>query len=136
MTTKNDEVILQLKKQIEEKKKSIKATERFQPVTNCSLELDGIRSNIQVLTKEQLVSLLVKLNSYKKSADELGMLSEYIISGYSIDDWISDVKSKYMNLNRKEEQENLRQKEMRLMQLLSGDKKIELELDEIANSLK
>lgn len=136
MTTKNDELILQLKKQIDEKKKSLKATERFQPITNCSIELDGIRSNIQVLTKEQLISLLVKLNSYRKSADELGMLNEYSIGGYSVDDWISDVKSKYLNLNRKEEQENLRQKELRLTQLLSGEKKVELELEEIANSLK
>ena len=45
----NDELILQLKKQIEDKKKALRATEKFTPITNCSIELDGVRQNIQVL---------------------------------------------------------------------------------------
>ena len=134
--TENDALILQLKKQISEKKKLLEVTKRFQPLTNCSIEIDGIRLNIQVLSKDQLVNLLVKLNIYKMSAKELELLNEFSISGFTVDDWMKDVQSKLMNLNRKEEENKLVAMENRLHNLLSGEKKVELEIEEIANMLK
>jgi len=88
----NDSKIMELKKQIEDKKIKLGKSQKFSPITNCSIELDGVRVNIQVLNKEQLTTLLVKLNSYAISAKDLGI--DYIISGYSINDWIVDIKSK------------------------------------------
>lgn len=131
---KNDETILELKRKIAEKKKELKSSERFVPLTNCSIELDGVRSNIQVLTKEQLTMLLLKLTTYKLAMKEI-MLESFNISGFEIDDWIFDVKSKLATLTRKEEEQKLRQMEQKLHNLLSNDTKVELELQQIMQDL-
>ena len=135
MANENDTVILNLKKKIDEKKKALKGAEKFSPVTNCSLEMDGIRNNIQVLNKEQIVFLLMKLQSYKTAAEVLGVLEDAFVSGYKIDDWIVDLKSKLMIVNRKVEESRLRVLEDKLDALLSNEKKVELELKDIADSL-
>lgn len=132
---KNDEKILQLKAQIEEKKKKIVKIKRFSPITNCSLEFDGVRYNLQVLTREQLVSIMVKLNSLKMSAIDLDLLDEYTISGYSVNEWIADIKSKMDIILQREEQSKLQVLENKLHTLLSNDKKVELEIGEIESLL-
>ena len=136
MENKNDEIIMVLKKQIEEKKKLLKASERFVPFTNCSLELDGVRNNIQVLNKEQLVSILVRLNVLKNSAEQLGLLEDYMIGGFSVEDWMHDVKTKMTILNRKQEEDKLKALENRLELMLSSEKKIELELEAMRKLLE
>lgn len=137
MTNKtNDQKIMELKKQIEEKKKQIVKAQKFSPITNCSIEIDGQRYNIQVLTKEQLISLMVKLNSYAISADKLELLDDYFITGYNVLDWIKDIKAKLDYVCRKEEENKLKTMEFKLHQLLSNEKKVELEIDEIMKSLE
>lgn len=132
----NDQRILTLKKQIEEKKNKINKSLRFTPTTNCSIEIDGIRHNIQVLSRADLILLMVKLNSYMLSAKDLGMLDDYFISGYKVEDWISDIKSKIDILSRKEEEKSLKAMEEKLLKLLSDGKKVELELNDIESMLK
>lgn len=131
----NDQKILELKKQIEEKKKALAKSQKFSPITNCSIEIDGQRYNLQVLNKEQLITLLVKLNSYAMSAENLKLLEEYFITGYNVLDWIKDIKAKIAYLSRKEEENKLKAMEYKLNQLLSNEKKVELELNEIASFL-
>jgi hypothetical protein len=133
-TETNDSKIMELKKQIEEKKAKINKSQKFTPITNCSIEVDGVRHNLQVLSKEQLISLMVKLNAYAISAKDLGV--EYIVSGYIVSDWIIDIKAKLDFVSRKEEENKLKVMESKLDQLLSNEKKVELELDEIASLLK
>jgi hypothetical protein len=136
MANNNDQKILELKKQIEDKKKKVGKSQKLTPVTNCSIELDGMRININVLAKEQLVSLMVKLNSYAISAKELEVLDDYNISGFNVMDWIKDLKSKLEFINRKDEEQKLKAMESKLDLLLSNEKKVELEIDEIENLLK
>lgn len=131
----NDQRILELKKQIEIKKEKLGKSLRFSPVTNCSIELDGVRHNIQVLTKEQLVMLMVKLNSLLMSAKVLEVSEDFNISGYHVCDWISDIQSKIDILSRKDEERKLKAMEDKLLKLLSDGKKVELEIDEIASLL-
>jgi hypothetical protein len=133
--TKNDEAIMTLRKQIDDKKKSLKSSERFSPVTNCSIELDGLRYNIQVLTKEQIIAMMVKLNSYRMSAKDLGLLDEYQISGFAVAQWLADLMTRLDIVNRKTEENKLKMLEERLHKLLSDDKKTELEIDEISKLL-
>ena len=132
----NDSKIITLKNQISEKRKQIDKIKKFTPITNCSIEVDGIRSNIQVLVKEQLIALVIKLNSYVSSAKELGLLDEYTISGYKAEDWITDIKSKLDIVSRKDEERKLKDMEEKLDRLLSNEKKTELEINEIENMLK
>jgi len=129
----NDSKIMELKKQIEDKKIKLGKSQKFTPVTNCSIEVDGIRVNIQVLTKDQLITLLVKLNSYAISAKDLEIY--FSVSGYDVSDWITDIKSKLDFVSRKEEENKLKIMESKLHQLLSNEKKVELEIDEIMKSL-
>jgi hypothetical protein len=135
MANANDEKILGLRKQIEEKKSKLKgAKKKFVPITNCSLEIDGVRFNLNVLPKEQLISLLVKLNIYKLSISDLKLI-DYTISGYKVDDWMTDIKSKLEISALMEEERKLHEMEVKLEMLLSDDKKIELEIGEIESLL-
>ncbi len=130
-----DAVILELSKKIKEKKEKIEKGEKFSPVTNCSLEFSGVRYNLNVLTKEQIVGLLVQLNVFKNSAKELGLLNEYVISGYQVENWIEDLNSRYNYLNRKAEQDKLKVLESQLDALLSNEAKIDRQLQEIMKQI-
>ena len=136
MSTKNDSKILELKAQISEKKTQLEETKMFSPTTNCVTELDGIKYNIHVMPKEQLIFLLVKLNSYRKSFEDLAIEDNFVVSGYLVPTWIEDIKSKLSILSRKDEEKKLKDMESTLDKLLSDEKKTELELENIANMLK
>lgn len=136
MTKSNDERILELKKQIQLKKEKLGKSSRFSPITNCLIELDGIRQNINTLNEEMLKLLLVKLNTYKISADNLEMTENLVISGYPLQDWMEDVQNKLNYITRREQEKQLKVMEDKLTELLSDGKKVELKIDEIANLLK
>lgn len=134
--SKNDDRIIELKKQIEDKKKDLSEKKvRFIPETNCVLNMDGMTINLNVCSDDALMLLLIRLNSYFMSAVDLGM-SDFEISGYSVTVWIKDIKSKLEVSSLKKEEADLKKMESKLDKLLSDDKKTELEIDEIANLLK
>lgn len=134
--SKNDDRILELKKQIEAKKKSISERKiRFIPETNCVLNMDGMTINLNVCSDEALTLLWIRLNSYLMSAKVLGK-SDFVISGYNVTEWINDIKSKLEVSGLKKEESDLKKMESKLDKLLSDDKKTELEIDEIAALLK
>lgn len=133
---KNDDRILKLKEQIEEKKKELKNNcVKFAPQTNCVLILDGKTYNLNVCNKEELTLLMIKLHTYEMSANDLD-ISSLVISGFNIEWWFLDIKNKLKVLEIKEETEKLKSNEKLLEQLLSEDKKTELMLDEIAKTLE
>jgi hypothetical protein len=133
----NDKRIMDLKELVKEKKSILKDMKKsFTPVTNCSIEMDAARYNLQVLTKEQLTTLLIKLNMYKMSGTDLNVLDGYLISGFSIDSWIVDIKSKLEVISFREKENELLDLEKKLQTLLSTDKKVELEIDSIESMLK
>lgn len=130
----NDDKILALQKQIEEKKKSINTT--FRPVTNCSLLIDGTRYNIHALvTENEIMYLLIKLTSMLNAAIGLDMENKYSHEGYKLSEWITDLKAKLAVVSSKDEARKLKEMETKLTQLLSNDKKTELELASIEASL-
>ena len=132
----NDEKIIKLKQQIQDKRNELGSLKKFTPITNCILELDGVTTNIQILPKEKLALLLVKLNLYKMSIENLNMsLDEIIINGYNIGDWMSDILTKIDIISYKEEEQKLKTMESKLVELLSKEKKTELAIDEIEKML-
>ena len=134
--SKNDDRILELKKQEEDKKKELASKKtRFVPITNCILEMDGMTLNLNVLSESALILLWIRLNTYRMSAADLG-LHKFEISGYDLEDWITDVKARLEVIATKREENNLKAMETKLDKLLSEDKKTELELDSIAELLK
>lgn len=129
--SKNDDRILELKEKIEKKKLELSdKNTRFVPVTNCIIKLDAETNNLHACDADKLALLLVKLSLYKKEADNLGI--KLMISGYVIDDWITDIKNKIDVMTTKSEMNNLKAMEAKLDKLLSEDKKTELEIDDIA----
>jgi hypothetical protein len=134
--TINDNRILELKKQIEVKKDKLGKSSRFTPITNCSLELEGVRYNINVLNdRNDLTMLMTRLNIYLISATQLGVADEINFSGYHVGEWITDIKSKIAILAKKQEEKALKLMEDKLLKLLSDGKKTELEIDEISSML-
>lgn len=132
----NDERILNLKKEIEAKKKALAKVKRFAPETNCNLELDGVRYNLNTLNKDTLKLLFLKLSIYHEHTKGIDMFNDMKISNYKLDEWLHDIKSKLENIQLSEEKGKLNIMEIKLADLLSDDKKVELELDEIEKLIK
>ncbi len=133
--SKNDLKILELKAVIEQKKLECKLEKKFIPITNCLIEIDNVKYNLHVLQKDELVLLLLKLNSLILSAENLGYL-KVNVSGYLLTEWVIDIKNKIEMLNMKDKKLQLTKLEKRLSELLSNDVQIELEIGEIENMLK
>ena len=87
MSTKNDEMILQLKKKVEEQKAELaKLPRTLQAETSTVLRQDVDNLNLRVMSVEQLKLLKVKLHTYAMAAADLEIgIDEFTISGFSID---------------------------------------------------
>ena len=133
----NDKRILDLKKKIEEKEKQQKKKKkRFSPVTNCLLNFYGKTFNLHAASKEDIDILLVTLQPMLKAAAELEIDPATIkVSGYSLTDWMTDVKAKRSTNSVAEQTAALKTMKAKLHQLLSSDKKVELEIDDIEKFL-
>ena len=135
MTINNDNKILELKEQITKKKNLLGKAARFSPQTNCILNFQGATHNLNVLTKEQLIPILLSLESQYRIAVELEIEDEFILGNYKVLLWLEDLHSKLNYLNKKKEEAKLKAMEDKLSALLSNEKRVELELAEIANDL-
>lgn len=131
----NDERIILLKERIKNKKELLKASYvRFTPITNCDLELDGVRYNLHLHSTPML---MMKLYNLQKAAAELEKEYPFIpfldvqISGYKIQDWIQDIADFLAVQNYRQEKKKLEDLEKELTKLLSSDKQTELKIDEI-----
>lgn len=133
MAMTNDDKIMQLKVIIEKKKEELKKYKKFCPVTNCVLDLDGKKYNLNVLQENELVLLLVKLDSYFVSAERFHV--NLILSGYDVLDWIEDIRDKLKDVEKKKKESELNKMESKLTTLLSDNKKTELELSDIETML-
>lgn len=127
----NDSLILSLKKEIEDKKKMLKSSERFSPKTHCKLN----SLNLHAASKEDLIEALVDVNCKRMSAESLGVLADYRLCGFKVQDWLDDIQSRLNILNRSAEQSRLKALEEKLHNLLSLEKKVELEIEDIKNSI-
>lgn len=135
MSTKNDEMILQLKKKVEEQKAELaKLPRTLQSETSTVFRQDVDNLNLRVMSVEQLKLLKVKLHTYAMAAVDLG-IDEITISGFSIDKWMHDIDMQISVLTRAEKEKKLKETEATLNRMLSDDKRTELELQELAKIL-
>ena len=135
MATKNDKIILALKKQIEEKKAFLGKKQKFEPVTNCNLELDGRRYNLHVETKDTLLLLIGKLVSIKSGLASVMPDETLNIGGFNVNQWIEDLKNKHAISNLTTEERRLKKLEDELHELLSIDTKVELKIDDLKSQI-
>jgi hypothetical protein len=97
MAKKNDALVGQLLKKVEEKKAQIKKIKHPSFKTNLSLPVDGTTSriNLNVATPELLFSILVTLET--RIEKSLGVAAKYDLvfdntwHGFTLEDWRDDV---------------------------------------------
>lgn len=140
--SKNDDKILILTDKISKMKKEMKGDSPvFSPKTNCIFEpYKGMVCNLHAMAIDELRNTLVYLNCIKMSCINLkdGEFNDVInkyepcYNGYSINDWMDDIASKIRVMEHKEKTKELSKAEKMLEKLLSEDKKVELQIDEIA----
>ena len=140
--SKNDERILMLKKSIEEQESQLKEVSKYEYRTNKVLTLDTAIHNLNVISLNQIHSLLLELNGVRFNAmdlkvrfPEVDILSDTLFSGYSIDDWISDLVHQLEVVESKAKVSKLKAAKKQLDNMLSEDKKTELLLDELSKNL-
>jgi len=133
--SKNDQKILSLQKKIDQKKEALSKAQRFSPKTNCTLEFEGERYNLNTQNAQSCMILAIRINVYRMSAKDLGITDPVIISGYSLDDWTTDLMAKLAHLQRRDESRNLRDMEDRLQTLLSEDTQTEIAIGDIEKEL-
>lgn len=130
MSSKNDNLILSLKEKIELKRNDINV-KVFEPKTTCIFNLFGEKYNIHTFNKD---TCILWMATFKAMIDAHGTIegaTPLIIDGFDINDWYSDLSSRFGVIKAQESLKELSLMESKLDKLLSSDKKIELELDEI-----
>lgn len=135
MATKNDNTILLLKDKIAQKRKELGPEPKFTPETTCIFNLYGDKVNIHTLDESRVMFYLVHFKSMIDASKDIVDLSpeRIIIDGYSIVEWYSDLLNKYFAIQWVRKSKDLTALEQKLDKLLSSDKKVELELADIAN---
>lgn len=138
MSTKNDEKVLLLKDEIKKKEEELnKLSTSFAPKTNL---IFGKR-NLNVAKENDLLEITRELILAQKVDEEIkskdfGFNEEYFkIHGYTIEDWLHDIKKKMESMRVMQEKQKLSKLKAKLETLLSEDKRVELELDEISKSI-
>lgn len=134
----NDKKIMQLTALVEEKRASLGTCPKFTPKTTCMLKTSlSIDTNINTFTSvNDTNNALFLLGLYQVAAEKVGMTDEEVtINGFTLADWISDVKAKKLQLLHKEKEKELTSIEKQLDAMLSDDKKTELKLDAIEKLL-
>ncbi len=130
----NDEIIIQLKSQIYEKKKILGNKPIFSPKTKCIFIFNNISYNINVLKQSELELLHVQLFNLNKMSELLNYNLQ--IDNCLVIDLIDDVVSKLSVIKYNNNVKQLEQLESKLTNLMSEGKKTELELDLIKDLLK
>jgi hypothetical protein len=131
MQNKNDERILKMRETVATKKKELELLAKPSYETNLSLVIQGERYNLNVASKAVLLSLLMDLVIMKVASEREELLKDFELSGFKIEQWIADIKTKLKMLDKRTKEQELKVLEDKLLTMLSEDKKIDLELDEL-----
>lgn len=132
----NDEKILELKEQVNKKRKTVKKVE-FKPVTNCLFPGLGLldKVNINVLNSDNIDIYLLGLLSLEDTAIKHD-INIPVIGSYSLSEWKHDFLAKREQLINKKKENELKALEDKLSHLLSTDAKVLLELGDLEKSLQ
>lgn len=143
MANERDKLVQELFKVVQEKKSAIAKAEKPSWATNCAFRYNEDSSasiNIQVCADvEKFVHMLAFLIDKKRSFDEaqkiLGTSVKFKWSGFSFEDWQSDIKTRIDKIEISNKKKELELLEGRLDKLVSPELKAQMELDEISKLL-
>jgi hypothetical protein len=134
--TARDKKIIQIQEKIQKDKAKLAAISKFKPVTNLVLKLGNATYNLNVLSKDEILILIAQLVSISTNLVAVGISDTPQMGGYTVDEWISDLKGKYENLNKRNEEEKLTKLEQELGKLLSDDVQKDAELEKLLGNYK
>ncbi len=139
--TKADQQVMTLLAKVKAQKQTIERAEKPKWLTNCSFVYEGRTINLHTVSD---LGMLVELAGFLKGleadnnagAEALGVdFSPLVYSGYTVDQWIADFKTRLGKLQIAAEKKKLEELETRLDALVSPEKRRELELAAIAEEL-
>lgn len=140
---KNDKTIEYLLKEIEKQRTEIEKSEKeirskgF--VTNMRLVVGDLSFNLQVQQNISLIELaghiLQKNDYFMKACSELNHHEDFIISGFSKDDWMHDIDLKIRKNKLVDKKSDLKKKEDFLNKKFSQEKKDQNDLEQIKKEL-
>jgi hypothetical protein len=147
MAKKMDEKTLSLIKEVNKRKAEIASLERPNWKTNCSFSYieDKIVYPINIHVESSVMKLvsiagflMERENSYKEAAEKfLGLEApEFLWMGFSVEDWISDIKTRIDKIQIADKRKKLDTLESRLNQIVSPELRAKLELEAIEAELK
>lgn len=142
MDNKNDARIIELRENIKVKNEEISKIQMSPFKTNCIFNWHGNTLNLHVLSRDELVLLLIDVVGFTETARKLGYVSEeaidhsLYINGYPIVDWIEDISNKINVLDAKRKAMELKEADKQLEKLLSSDKRTMFAIDNIEEKLK
>lgn len=143
---KTDNMVLELLKKVEEKKKQIGSAERPQWVTNCSFRFDpasNMATNIQVVRDLEILvdihaHLTAKYNAYHKSLVALNLTSTEVpfkYLGFSYGQWTEDIQTRINGLRIKAKKDELAKLEERVNALVSPEQRRAIELEKLVKEI-
>ena len=141
MAKKNDVLVSQLLKKVEEKKAQIQRIKNPSFKTNLSLPVDGTttRINLNVASPELLFRILVDLETrIEKSqgvAEKYDLVFDNSWHGFTLEDWSDDVILKIRQNQSQRQVNELREVEKKLNSLMSEDKRTNIELEKLSELL-
>lgn len=141
MAKKNDVLVTQLLKKVEEKKVQIKKIKNPSFKTNLSLPIDGTNSRINLnvasieLLFEILVTLEMRIEKSQVVADKYDLLFDNKWHGFKLEDWRDDVVLKIKQSQAQRQVTELKEIERKLESLMSEDVKTNIELEKLSNLL-
>ena len=140
MVNKNDNRILELKKKIEQERATLKeSNNRFQPITSCILEFAGQKYNLNAMSANDLLLLLSLLSVIEQTsteiADEMQFVKPATVNGYSLAEWITDIRKKLDQVLYREKKAKLDKLEKQLTDLLTGETQTKLKVDNLEDEL-
>jgi hypothetical protein len=133
-----DERVLALQDKVKAKKAEIEKAERPSWKTNCSFSTSKSKINIQTVSKvEDLIDLTVILlhesTLHAAACKALGVEIKYLKDGFTVDDWMSDFKTRVSKIEILKKKKELAVMEARLSKMLSPEAQLEIELKELVN---
>lgn len=137
-----NEKILEYLATINKKREEIEKIERPNWKTNCAFSADGLVKNLHVENDVRTLVIIASIimtkeDAYYKARLALGIdnVPDFEFNGYSLKDWLCDIKSRINKVQVATKKKELQELEDRLNKIVSPELRAEMELLAIAKEL-
>jgi len=141
MAKKNDNLVAQLLKKVEEKKEQIKKIKNPDFTTNLSFPIleSNTRLNLNAVDEDVLFYLLVKIDTMKSAAviaKKEDIVYDELWGSFKLDEWYNDIVLKIKQRQAQRQVAELKTIENKLKGLMSEDKRTNMELESLSKLLE